>query len=185
MRTNVMCINRRYSFIRYLLFFLELLIYLCVIVYITCISREISIEQNIAPYPFWSFVKVINGSWEVGMQIIENVILFVPLGCIISFLNMSRRRVALYGGMVSLCVEFIQLIYHLGLFEFDDVITNTIGTFIGALLISIIPLSEKIKQAYLCFFCMCSVLYCASINSPSTRDFTKDFYFEIDQIVTN
>ena len=35
------------------------------------------------------------------------------------------------GLLMSICIEVIQLVFHRGLFEFDDMIHNTLGAVIG------------------------------------------------------
>jgi len=47
-------------------------------------------------------------------------------------LALQKRRIHIACGLLlSSSIEFIQLISHRGLFEFDDIIHNTLGTIIG------------------------------------------------------
>lgn len=73
-----------------------------------------------------------------------NVILFVPWG---SLLYLFRRKEILLKGIVmttlmgfltSFTVECVQLITETGLFEITDLVTNTTGTLIGAIICGII-----------------------------------------------
>ena len=40
----------------------------------------------------------------------------------------------LIGFLCSVATEIIQLVFHLGLFEFDDILNNTLGCFIGLII---------------------------------------------------
>lgn len=80
--------------------------------------------------PFWSYSHT-----ELRMEIVLNYLLFMPLGFLLylCFGEKFGLRVVLAGFMLSASVELIQLLFNIGLFEFDDIIGNTIGCFIGAL----------------------------------------------------
>ena len=67
-------------------------------------------------------------------EIVLNALLFVPLGALLPFAWPARLRglrgavlVAAIGACASLAIELSQLLFHLGLFEFDDVLNNTLG----------------------------------------------------------
>lgn len=46
--------------------------------------------------------------------------------------NRFRFVTALGSGLlISVCIEVVQLVFHRGLFEFDDMFHNTLGTLIG------------------------------------------------------
>ena len=81
--------------------------------------------------PFWSY-----GYPELRSEIILNYLLFIPLGLLL-FLSLGDvfdLRVVLIGLLLSAGIEVIQLIFRVGLFEFDDMIGNTVGCLIGAVL---------------------------------------------------
>ena len=79
--------------------------------------------------PFWSYIHP-----ELRMEIILNYIFFIPLGLLLylCFRKKYVLRVVIAGFLLSTSIESIQLIFRIGLFEFDDIIGNTIGCFIGA-----------------------------------------------------
>ena len=79
--------------------------------------------------PFWSYSHP-----ELQMEIILNYIFFIPLGLLLylCFGKNCGLRVVIAGFLLSTSIELIQLIFRIGLFEFDDIIGNTIGCFIGA-----------------------------------------------------
>ncbi len=76
-------------------------------------------------------------------EMLANVAVFVPFGFFLSeFLSTTRRysarrqigRVALAAFVLSLCIESLQLIFRLGVFEITDLVLNTLGGFVGALM---------------------------------------------------
>ena len=79
--------------------------------------------------PFWSYRHP-----ELRTEIILNYILFMPLGFLLYLCFGERKgiRVVLIGFLLSALIESIQLVFRIGLFEFDDMIGNTIGCWIGA-----------------------------------------------------
>ena len=76
--------------------------------------------------PFWSYRIP-----ELRNEIIMNYLLFIPLGVLLC-ICVNRWMVCVEIGFVmSACIELYQLITRTKLFEFDDIIGNTIGCFIG------------------------------------------------------
>jgi len=63
-----------------------------------------------------------------------NILLFVPFGYLLPLL--WRRadhwwKVVLCGFVLSLGIELIQLVSHLGMFDLDDLMNNSLGAFLG------------------------------------------------------
>lgn len=78
-------------------------------------------------------------------EIILNILLYVPLGYLLPFtwpgLAGHKRpepllmwRVVLIGFVCSAATEVSQLVFRIGLFEFDDMINNTLGCALGCLI---------------------------------------------------
>ena len=65
-----------------------------------------------------------------------NILLYVPMGYLLPIVWPKLRvwHVILIGFLSSLLTETIQLVFRLGLFEVDDLVTNTFGTIIGVAL---------------------------------------------------
>ncbi len=112
--------------------------------------------------PFWSYRDYFNGTDTFLMkQIIANVVMFIPIGFLSGMLQGWK---GIYiGACFSVIIEVSQLITHRGLFEFDDIIHNTIGTFAGVAMfmlmreiwrkvndIQIEPTTETDKPYYYC-----------------------------------
>ena len=63
-----------------------------------------------------------------------NILLFVPFGYLLPLLWKRADRwwkVVLCGFVLSLGIELIQLVTHLGMFDLDDLMNNTLGAFLG------------------------------------------------------
>jgi len=95
--------------------------------------------------PFYSYRKILEhsrGSFEWACLDIFNCLLFFPLGFLYMIWNDTGRnairhavlRATAVGFALSLLAETLQLLLHRGAFEFDDILHNTIGTFLGALI---------------------------------------------------
>lgn len=80
--------------------------------------------------PFWSYSHP-----ELRMEIILNYLLFMPLGSLLylCFGDKWGLKVVLIGFLLSASIEIIQLIFRIGLFEFDDMFGNTVGCLIGTI----------------------------------------------------
>ena len=52
-------------------------------------------------------------------------------------------KVVLIGFLLSASIEIIQLVFKIGLFEFDDMIGNTIGCLIGAVIGKMVKKCEE------------------------------------------
>ena len=102
--------------------------YILFILMETVIGRKPGVGR-VELVPFWSYSHT-----ELRMEIVLNYILFAPLGFLLylCFGEKLGLRVVLAGFLLSASVELIQLLFNIGLFEFDDMIGNTIGCLIGA-----------------------------------------------------
>ena len=113
-----------------------------VILMITLFSREGTHQRPPELLPFWSWLEVIrNHNWELLYQIILNVLLFLPLGALLCCCKWIRTSshplliIWLIGLVLSACIEISQLLFQLGLFEWDDMIHNCIGAILGSLVV--------------------------------------------------
>ena len=114
---------------------LALSIYMVLLLGGTILNREIGKEYMIEWVPFWSYYDILS-EWSVPMavQILYNILVFIPLGLLLpEMVRVSRkfRMVALSAFGLSFSIEVIQLVFKMGLFEFDDVFHNVLGAVIG------------------------------------------------------
>ena len=110
--------------------------YLCFVVLMTLAWRE-GID-TVKDELFWSYKRFFSSPF-LRKEIINNIFLFIPLGVILTrLLGNTRMRTGASVLLISLCasvlVELIQLIGSMGVFEFDDMISNVAGGGIGMLL---------------------------------------------------
>jgi len=91
----------------------------------TLLFRTASPEAKYHLDMFWSY-REWNLYWP---EIITNIILFIPLGLLLGK-TCGWKGIVVAAGM-SVLIEITQLITHLGLFEIDDIIHNTLGAGIG------------------------------------------------------
>ncbi len=79
-------------------------------------------------------------SLRISAYSIYNILLFVPLG-LFAYLVIRKREIlksivatTLLGTFCSLMIEFAQLLTGRGMFELTDILTNTVGSLLGAVL---------------------------------------------------
>ena len=103
--------------------------YVLFILFETVIGRKPGVGR-VELAPFWSYSHP-----ELRMEIILNYILFIPLGLLLylCFGDKWGLKVVLIGFMLSTLIEVTQLMFKIGLFEFDDIFGNTVGCLIGTL----------------------------------------------------
>lgn len=71
--------------------------------------------------------------------VILNILLYLPMGFLLPLIMPKLRigRVVMIGFLASLLTETVQLVFHLGWFDVDDLINNTLGTLIGFILFAL------------------------------------------------
>ena len=107
-------------------------LYILIILWITLFSRE-PMKVRIFRGLFW---EIEMGYWN---NIIQNILLFIPLGFLI-----GGKRGIIAGVLLSIGIELTQYIAVLGYCELDDVLNNTIGAAIGSLLFK--KFGKRIEQ---------------------------------------
>ena len=107
--------------------------YLSFVATITIFARIPSHDAQYQLTLFWTYKAIAKGETHYIAEIFWNVVLFVPIGILVMLLltGKIRRLTAVIGMLLSVAIEVTQLIFHLGLFEFDDIVHNTLGTVIG------------------------------------------------------
>ena len=129
--------------------------YLLLNLYFTLLMREPSEDYPIILTPLHSYFailgwdiqelsalrQILQGAWnepaaltlEPLIGIVQNLILFMPFGFLLC--GATKRphtvRILLAGFLLSLFIELCQLLFRLGWFEVDDILHNTLGTYLG------------------------------------------------------
>ena len=80
---------------------------------------------------FWSYKAWFAGNASLGREIVLNILLFVPLGFSMALITKKTWMVIVAVLVLTIATETIQLIFGLGLFEWDDIFNNTLGAVIG------------------------------------------------------
>jgi len=97
---------------------------------------------------FWEYRQSL-GLGAVALNLLGNVVAFVPFGVILPILH-RRYRSFLYMTLVtfevSLIVEVVQLIFRVGSFDVDDLLLNTIGGMAGYLVFAIMDKIRRCKD---------------------------------------
>lgn len=122
-------------------------IYIAMLIGGTLLDRPIELEHQMELTPFWSYRECFkDGNLALLVQMIFNVLVFIPCPILFAhvFPALRRFRWAVGSAFVfSACIEVTQLVFKLGLFEFDDMFHNTLGAVIGY---SILKLYKMHKQ---------------------------------------
>ena len=110
-----------------------LIFYLGFVFTLTIFERTETPNKNMELTLFWSYKLIANGNKNIFMEVFWNVVLFIPYGFLASISSKSKAKwtVFLSGSLLSVAIELTQLFTHRGLFEFDDMLHNTLGTVIG------------------------------------------------------
>lgn len=118
------------------------IIELFLIIFITILSRKPHFSVGINLTPFYSYLDFFKGDYLIGKQILLNIGLFIPIGFFLNlfssahFKKMAPRFIfpIIVGVFLSLAIENIQYIFKLGLFEIDDLISNSLGILLSYIL---------------------------------------------------
>ena len=150
--------NIKYDFILKLLFFL----YLAVLCYLLFFSEDMGRREGLTEYrynfrPFREIMRYIKnyetvGAWRFLINIVGNVIAFIPFGFLFPFfINRTKGKMlfTVFIGVVFTCaIEFTQLLTKVGIFDVDDIILNAIGVITGYIIFHIGEISvRKVKTS--------------------------------------
>ncbi len=110
-----------------------LLIYVTTLMSLVFMSREVGQFEgiNLKLFSTWGRTYVTRALF------IENIIMFIPMGML---LPSAFKRFRKFYKCVFVCfcltvfIELVQLIFSIGYFELDDIMTNTVGGIIGWLI---------------------------------------------------
>ena len=108
-------------------------------------------ERELILQPFYTFVRA-KRNREAYREALMNIILFIPIG--LTMLHILPRKwktskrivtVIAFALIFSVMLETLQFIFHLGMSETDDVLTNGIGA-VSAMLQ--VPCSAVIRKVF-------------------------------------
>lgn len=86
--------------------------------------------------PFWSYYTR-NSGIVVLPEHIMNVVIFMPIGLLLAILyrRLGLLKITAIGLLLSCMIEVLQFIFKRGVCEIDDVMNNTLGCFLGGLIV--------------------------------------------------
>lgn len=103
----------------------------------TVFTRTVTV-RSYELIPFWSWREVIvRQDRYLLVENLLNCVLLMPMGVLLPFIANRRikwRWAFLTGFCVAVVIEVCQLVFCVGLFEWDDMIHNGIGCLIGCLI---------------------------------------------------
>jgi len=86
------------------------------------------------------------GMQTVIVNLVGNVAAFMPLGVILPILNTKNARffrILVIAMFFSGLIELLQLVYHVGIFDVDDIFLNTCGAVLGYFVYLLFRRSEE------------------------------------------
>ncbi len=99
---------------------------------------NLQLFQEIKRFPsMWN----VHGPWWALVNLMGNVVVFMPFGFFLPMLRSGLRNglgITILTFLFSLCVETMQLVFKIGVFDVDDLLLNTIGGMIGYIIFYII-----------------------------------------------
>ena len=114
-----------------------LLIFIFIVLGSTVFTRVPDKVEAYKLMPFWSWNEVIKGDIELLEENLLNFLLLFPFGFLLPFIFYKKIRwykALIMGLAFSFFIETSQLILYRGLFEWDDMIHNSLGAMIGCII---------------------------------------------------
>lgn len=152
---------------------------LCVL-YITILSRTPALAQNVRPIPFWSFLDWLKGNWWRGGSIALNIVLFVPLGYLLSGVWKSKKAPFITCLATTIAIEVAQYFSYYGYFDTDDIIANFLGGVIGVLCFQ--RFGERLKRFHVPGILLLAGLIGCIITTGNTVVYETQFEFQIQSV---
>jgi len=87
----------------------------------------------------------------VAINILGNVLIFIPIGFLVSVLTPNRHKgwlAFLIGLAISLTIELIQLSFIIRVFDVDDLILNSSGAWLGFVIYLIVNQFKPLKELF-------------------------------------
>lgn len=145
--------NKNRKNISFVVFFTSF--YFSLIIQLTFIKRiGISIDPLSNVFGGWGFWQ---SEFYIYFTNIENICMFIPFSILITLLIQQTKSIKLNNGQIikigfcsffaSVLIEIFQTITRLGTFQFSDIVYNTLGGVLGAIIFIIINLIIEKKRS--------------------------------------
>lgn len=123
--------------------------YIFLMLYSTVLGRTPHESVSIHLTPIWSIEAIKDGYVETLYEKLYNVLFFIPFGILLAF-YIKKKKIWIslkLGFLTSIVIELLQLITRTGTCETDDVICNTLGCALGAMIaVGMIKLYKRFKN---------------------------------------
>lgn len=160
-----------------------LLLYILIILFITILVRTPSLVHIVKAEPLWSYRMTIGGNQRYLREIILNIGLFVPLGFFLVNADKKHRVLISIGAalFISVLIEAIQYFTFRGQCDVDDLISNTVGAAIGAVLFQILK-STSLRKAESIVLLLIGIMGCIyTVTTKPETDNADYFDFQISE----
>ena len=166
-------------------------IYVFTVLWYTVFKRNIAIH-NAQFELFWSYKKWFAGDTDLGQEIIANIVMFLPFGFLLSavlpttpsFKGGKKAAVVISAAIIfSLIIEVLQLVMMRGLFEWDDVFSNTLGAALGLLLYNLLSRFKYLPEAVGISFvlaCLAVVITGRNVGGVEADNTSRAYCFQVD-----
>lgn len=109
-----------------------LTVYLFYILSITLLNRSPFDGLHYEPQVFWSYKRILAGDHYFIEENFLNVLMLLPVGILLPIVFRVRYKGTFLTALfITLAIESMQYVTQTGLFEYDDIIHNTVGAMIG------------------------------------------------------
>lgn len=174
---------------------MALLLYIIAIFWFTVFKRSIGIYS--AQFDlFWSYKRWLSGDWLFGKEILLNIVMFMPLGFLLSACTGKGKWqlpvIVVSAALISGLIETLQLQLMRGLFEYDDIISNTVGAIAGWIVFHIVQdvmpskhVNFVIVTISAVFVIGCCVVYLSGGSEVEADTTSLTFCFQVDDAELN
>ena len=176
---------------------ISLIIFLSCVFWFTFLGRGVRANTPQLEL-FWSYRRLLAGNVNLAKEIALNIAFFLPIGFLLSSClrcgnsySSSGKKIylALIGITVilSLTIELCQLVTMRGLFEWDDIISNTIGAILGICFFQILTRCRHGGTLVSCVVLLCIIISAGLIIErdriiTQTDESPRAFFFQLEQV---
>lgn len=161
-----------------LLLGLLLFLWLAGVLGVTLLLPRVGGPPNFTPFRAW-WNAWIRDSSMLWSSLILNILLFLPLGVLLPLCFRRVRRglpTVGTGFLLSLVIELLQYVTHRGFLDVDDLMLNTLGTFLGWCLFALCWNLLHHRRRWLSYALpplACILLFCGFFLSGEQAEFGK------------